>query len=67
MKAIDQCKTLQEFKDLVAIRKQYVDFQECMVWIKESRRIQSITDTAAELYAKYKVKEALKEAKIKRL
>lgn len=63
MKAIDTCKTLQDFKDLVAIRKQYVDFTDCMDYLKLSRHIQNVTDKAAELYAKYKVNEALKEHK----
>ena len=61
MKVIDTCKTLQDFKDLVALRKQYVDFTDCMDYIKLSRHIQGITDTAAELYANYKVKQALNQ------
>lgn len=62
MKLIDQCKTLQDFKDLVAIRKQYIDFTDCVHWIKDSRRIQELTDEASKLYAIEKVKEALKLA-----
>jgi len=65
MKAIDKCKTMQDFKDLVALRKQYVDFKDCMDYLMLSRHIQEITDKAAELYANYRVKEALKESKNK--
>lgn len=67
MKAIDQCKTLQDFKDLVAIRHQWVDFKDFYDDYKNMREgerfIMNFTDKAAELYAKYKAKEAVKEYK----
>lgn len=67
MKAIDQCKTIQDFRDLVAIRKQWVDFKDFTDTyenLKEgTRHILVLSDQAAELYAKYKTKEAVKEYK----
>lgn len=67
MKSIDQCKTLQDFKDLVAIRHNWIDFKDFYDTYKKMREgekfIMKFTDKAAELYAKYKVKEALKTYK----
>lgn len=67
MRAIDQCKTLQDFRDLVAIRHQWVDFKDFTDTYKNliqgERHIMILADKASELYAKYKIKEAIKEYK----
>lgn len=66
MKAIDQCKTLQDFKDLVAIRKQWVDFKDFYDFYKKlkegERFIMKMTDEAAELYARYRASSKVNQS-----
>jgi len=66
-RAIDQCKTLEDFKDLVALRNQWIDFKDFYDTYSKMREgerfIMKFTDAAAELYAEYKSKQAIKDYK----
>lgn len=61
------CKTLQDFRELLAIRNKWVDFKDFFDTYSKlkdgHRHIMAMSDKAAELYAKYKVKDALKDYK----
>ncbi|MBO9671957.1 MAG: hypothetical protein J7577_00820 [Sphingobacteriaceae bacterium] len=63
--AIKYCKTFNDFKDLVAIRKQWVDFKDFYDFYSKvlngHRVINEFLQKAADLYADYKSKEAIRD------